>query len=89
MDTLVINPNISEDNRAFNFVVMTGTHVKYVLDPATRVAEKPKADYTAIGIQLTGRALLDTYARTFDQIFVAYNGPDEPPKFEPEDYPVQ
>jgi hypothetical protein len=39
--------------------------------------------------QARGEALLRLYARRFDQSFAPYDGPDEPARFEPEDFPVR
>lgn len=36
-----------------------------------------------------GEALLRAYARRFEQSLRLYEGPDEPPDFEPEDYAVR
>lgn len=58
----------------------------YPPGPQTSTA-KTKVEGT--GLQPVGRMLLHAYARSFDQLFIPYNGPDEPPGFEPEDYPVR
>jgi len=52
-------------------------------------AKKPKSTYTLTGLQLGSGMILDAYVRVFDRLFVPYNGADEPPTFEPEDYPVR
>lgn len=36
-----------------------------------------------------GEDLVRSYAREFDRSFRPYEGPDEPPGFEPEDFPVR
>lgn len=48
-----------------------------------------KVDVTSTGLSPNGSIILDAYVRVFDRLFVPYNGPDEPPTFEPEDYPVR
>lgn len=50
---------------------------------------EPKSTYTLTGLQLGSGMILDAYVRVFDQLFVPYNGPDEPLTFEPEDYPIR
>ena len=50
--------------------------------------DAPDVNINTTGFVLSGHALLATYVHTFDQVFIPYNGPDEPLGFEPEDLPI-
>ena len=71
----------------FNFVVTTHTGVRYVETSPTEAHPAPKAEGT-FTVADSGR-LVKAYVQSFNEVFTSYNGPDEPPGFEPEDYPVR
>ena len=48
----------------------------------------PDVNIDTTGLVVSGHALLATYVHAFDQVFIQYNGPDEPLGFEPEDLPI-
>lgn len=44
--------------------------------------------HVTLGPLRTTHGLVTAYVRAFDRLFIPYNGPDEPPGFEPENYPL-
>ena len=56
-------------------------------EPCTDVGYK--ADERTTNLRVGDATILAVYTRTFDAVFVPYNGPDVPLQFEPEDYPVR
>ncbi len=70
-----------------NFVVGVITRgVAYLPDTSAR---GPKSSVASTGFRPSSGAILRAYVGSFDQVFIPYNGPDEPLGFEPEDYPVR
>jgi hypothetical protein len=77
--------------RNFSIAAAGPQDVGFLILEGASIRETSAAEFNVVStrLSLNGSIILDAYVRVFDRLFVPYNGPDEPPTFEPEDYPVR